>query len=325
MDRVAPEERLLNLIIALTHTRTRMTRAEIRASVEGYEPPAQSATSEAQARADAAFERMFERDKEDLRRMGVPLLTITDSAHGDDIGYRISASDAAMEPLDLTPAELSVVSIAVDYWRGAALGTDARQAVTKVASRVPHGTPVELPFAARATASRDALGALIDAIHERRAVTFEYSSTTSGTSVRTVEPWRVVLRGGNEYLIGHDLGREAPRTFRVGRILGAVRMAPHAGSFEIPRDVPLGELAPGAVVGTARVAVRPEVGHSLRRRGAAVGTEGAWDLLDVPYRHLDALGAEILSLAGGARAVWPPELVTTVIDRARAALEVGRG
>ena len=325
MTRAAPEERLLNLIIALTHTRTRMTRAEIRASVEGYEAQAAPETSEASARADAAFERMFERDKEDLRRMGVPLLTVTDSAHGDDIGYRISASDAAMAPIDLTPAELSVVGLAVEYWRGAALGTYARQALTKIASRVPHAAPVELPFAARATASHDALGSLVDALHERRAVTFEYSSTTSGTSMRTVEPWRMVLRGGNEYLIGMDRGREAARTFRVGRILGSVRLSSEAGTYEIPADVPLGELAPGAVVGTARVAVRPEAGHSLRRRGTAAGTEGAWDLLDVPYRHLDALQAEILSLAGAARAVAPPELVASVVDRARAALGVGRG
>src|SRR5690606_28953887 len=78
MAQIDPAERLLNLIIALTHARTRMTRAQIRESVAGYEPLPAGLSEKEAARRDAAFERMFERDKDDLRRMGIPLQTVVD-------------------------------------------------------------------------------------------------------------------------------------------------------------------------------------------------------------------------------------------------------
>ena len=133
-ERVAPEERLLNLFIALTSTRARMDKQQIRTTVHGYD----GRQGGEDAKADAAFERMFERDKDDLRQLGVPLQTVTDPANGGDIGYQIDASAATMEPIELTPAELAVVSLAADYWRDAALGADARQAVTKVVADQPY-------------------------------------------------------------------------------------------------------------------------------------------------------------------------------------------
>lgn len=317
MDRVAPEERLLNLLIALTSTRVRMTKQQIRSTVYGYD----NGTHGVDDKADAAFERMFERDKEDLRRLGVPLQTVTDAANGGDIGYRIDASAATMQPIDVTPAELAILSLAADYWRDAALGSDARQAVTKVASRVPHESIPELPFGARATGSRAALGAIAEALHERRAVRFDYASSSSAPATRTVDPWRIVVVNATEYLVGRDHGADASRTFRVSRILGTVKAVGEPGAFEPPAHVDLGPLGPSAVVGTATVAVRPEAGHALRRAGTVVGSDGDWDVLEVPYRHLDALRSEILGLAGAARAVAPTELVEGVRRYTRAALE----
>ena len=319
--RVAPEERLLNLIIALTHTRVRMTRQQIRASVNGYDGGTQGEDEQA----DAAFERMFERDKEELRRMGVPIQTVTDSAHGDDIGYRIDASAAEMGTVDLDRAELAVLSLAVDYWRGAALGADARQAVTKVSSGVPHEPPVDLPFGVRTTAARDALGSLAEAIHDRRAVTFEYASSTAAPGVRKVQPWGLILRGPHAYLVAFDTAREAARTFRINRILGAVRLVGAPDAYAIPDDVPLGMLAPGAATHTAVVAVRPETAYALRRRAVETQPDGDWDLLTVPYTYVDSLAHEIVELGGAARAVEPSTLVGAVLASARAAKALAYG
>lgn len=319
-ERVAPEERLLNLFIALTSTRARMDKQQIRSTVHGYD----GRKGGEDAKADAAFERMFERDKEDLRRLGVPLQTVTDPANGGDIGYRIDASAATMEPIELTPAELAVVSLAADYWRDAALGADARQAVTKVASGVQHEAIPELPFGARATGSRAALGVIAEAVHERRAVTFDYASSTSPPATRTVDPWRIVMHYGTEYFVGRDHRADAPRTFRLSRILGAVRPVGEQGAFEVPAEVPLGFLTDGEIAGTATVALRPESGHGLRLAGTLVGTDGEWDLVEVPYRHLDSVRSDILALAGAARAVDPPELVRAVRDFARAGMEATR-
>ena len=318
MDRVAPEERLLNLFIALGNTRTRMTKQQIRSSVYGYDAGQQGGD----VKADAAFERMFERDKEDLRRLGVPLQTVTDSANGGDIGYRIDTSQATMEAINVTAAELAVLSLAVDYWRDAALGTDAQQAVTKVASRVQHEAIPELPFGAHSTGARSALGVLAEALHDRRTVKFDYASSSSPPARRTVDPWRLVIVGGTDYLVGRDHGHDAARTFRVSRILGAVKAVGEPGAFEKPAKVPLGSLAPREPVGTATIALRPEAGHALRRAGSLVGTDGEWDVVEIPYRHLDSLRADVLALAGAARAISPERLVDDVARFAKAASEV---
>jgi proteasome accessory factor B len=314
-ERVAPEERLLNLLIALTSSRVRMTKQQIRSTVYGYDQRQQGED----AKADAAFERMFERDKEDLRRLGVPLQTVTDAANGGDIGYLIDPSAAEMKPIDVTPAELAVLSLAADYWRDAALGTDARQAVIKVASRVPHEAIPELPFGVRATGSKAALGTIAEALHERRAIAFDYASSQSPPGSRVVDPWRIVMSGGTEYLIGRDHKADAARTFRLSRINGTVRLVGEPGAFERPDEVPMGFLGPGEIAGTATVALRAEAGHALRLAGTLVGTDGEWDLVTVPYRHLDAVRSHVLSLSGAARAVAPQELVDAVTAFARAA------
>ncbi|WP_062520468.1 helix-turn-helix transcriptional regulator [Demequina silvatica] len=321
---VEKSQRLLNLIIGLSSTRHRLTRDQIRDTIEGYEPLPHGASEEEVRKAEASFERMFERDKKELRDLGVPVETVEDPVHGDEIGYRIRPAEAAMPALDLTAAELAVLGIATDYWRGAVLGSDATQAVMKLASSAEHGPRVELPFAALPAVATDAFATLVEAVADRQAVRFEYSSVSSGAGTRTVEPWRVVLRAGVAYVIGFDRDREAPRTFRVQRIGGPVTPVGPAVE-EVPEEIPLGALAASADVRTARVALRPESGHALRRRGSAAGVDGGWDLYDVEYAHGDAVVAEVLALAGGARIVAPAELAQSVAKAATAALEVERG
>ncbi|WP_062517197.1 helix-turn-helix transcriptional regulator [Demequina gelatinilytica] len=322
---VEKAQRLLNLIIGLSSTRHRLTRDQIRDTIEGYEPLPYGADDEERRKAEASFERMFERDKKELRELGVPIETIEDPVHGDEIGYRIRPAEAAMPALDLTAAELAVVSIATDYWRGAVLGGDARQTVMKLASSAEHGPRVELPFAALPAVANDAFGALVEAVADRQSVRFEYSSVSSGAGTRTIDPWRVVLRAGIAYVIGFDRDREEPRTFRIQRIGGKVRPVGDPGAYAIPKDIPLGALAESGDVATARVALRPESGHALRRRGTPVGAENGWELYDVDYAHGDALVAEVLALAGGARIVRPATLADAVVKAATAALEVERG
>ncbi|WP_161786603.1 helix-turn-helix transcriptional regulator [Demequina mangrovi] len=318
-------QRLLNLVIGLSSTRHRLTRDQIRDTIEGYEPLPYGASDEERRKAEQSFERMFERDKKELRELGVPIETVEDPVHGDEIGYRIRPAEAAMPALDLTAAELAVVSIATDYWRGAVLGGDAQRTVMKLASSAEHGPRVELPFAALPSVASEAFGTLVEAVADRQTVRFEYSSVSSGAGTRTIDPWRVVLRAGIAYVIGFDRDREAPRTFRIQRIGGKVRTVGDTGAYAIPKDIPLGALAESEDVSTARVAVRPESGHALRRRGTPAGVEDGWDLYDVAYAHGDSLVAEVLALAGGARIVEPKTLADAVVRAATAALEVEHG
>ncbi len=317
---VDPAERLLNLIIALTHARVRMTRAQIRATVVGYEPPDARLTPDEARKREAAFERMFERDKDELRRMGIPLRTVVDPTHGDEIGYKIDASDAAMPGIDFTAAEAATLALAAEYWQGATLGPDAHQGLTKIASASSVAPRTPLTLGAKASSTSDATATIVDARARRMAVTFDYTSASAGHSTRTVEPWQIILRAGAEYLYAFDRDRSEPRTFRLGRIHGSVRTVGGEGAYVIPDPLPEPSWGDTGASHTAVIGLRPESGHAIRRRGTSTGADGDWDLVEVQYHHADAIAAEVLSLAGRARVVSPAAIAAHVTQEAAAAL-----
>jgi len=325
MSDVSAEQRRLNLMIALSRTRHRLTREQIRARVDGYDTVPAGATEEERQRADASFQRMFERDKDELRSMGLPLRTITDPVHQDDLGYRIDG-DTAMPALDLSLQDAAVLALAVEYWAGKPLEADARHGFAKLISAIGHGESPSLPFGGMSTtAGADATSTLAAAVSDRQVVRFEYASASSPTRRRTVQPWGIVMRAGVDYLVGWDQDAEAVRTFRLGRVQGSVKTVGEPEAFERPAALPLGGLEESAPDQIAVVAVRPEAGHALRRRGEPVGAEDGWELFQVAYRHADLLRAEVLALQGGAKVMEPGELAESVKEHARAAKEVARG
>ncbi|WP_084103731.1 YafY family protein [Demequina sp. NBRC 110056] len=324
-ETIAAEQRRLNLMLALSATRHRLTREQIRSQVEGYDTVPSGATDGERKRADAAFERKFERDKDELRRMGIPLRTVTDPAHKDDLGYRIDG-DVSMPVLDLSVRDAAVLAIAAQYWSGESLAADARHGYAKLVSAIEHADSPALPFGGMSTSgSGDVTAALAEAASLRQRVQFEYASASSPTRVRTVQPWGIVLRAGVEYLVAWDEDAEAQRVFRLVRVLGAVKAVGDPDAFERPATIPLGSLDSAETLATAVIALRPEAGHALRRRGEAAGVDSGWELFRVAYRHEDLLRAEVLALGGAARVIEPTTLADSVLSHAAAALEVARG
>ncbi|WP_372595411.1 helix-turn-helix transcriptional regulator, partial [Actinotalea sp.] len=154
-DSLPPAERLLNLVIALVNTTGRMTKEQIRSSVAGYE---HAPTTE-------AFERMFERDKDTLRDLGVPVLTVASAAHGDDLGYRIDADAYALPPMELSAAQLGVLALAAEFWQDQVLRPDAARALLKLSAvgvSAPQSDAVA-GLAPRLLPAGPALGALLAA------------------------------------------------------------------------------------------------------------------------------------------------------------------
>lgn len=325
MSNVSAEQRRLNLMLALSATRRRLTRDEIRTRVDGYDTPEPGTNEQDRERSNVAFQRMFERDKDELRRMGLPLKTIVDPLHQGDLGYRIDG-DAGMPDIDLSVQDAAILALAVEYWQGASLADDARVGFAKVMSAIKRGDSDELPYGGMATtAGQDATATLAEAIVDRQVVRFDYASASSETAKRTVQPWRIVMRSGVEYLIGWDTDRDAQRTYRLGRIAGSVRVTGDTEAFERPETIELGELDSSGLAHTALIGVRPESGDVLRRRSTPAGERDGWELIEVPYRHEDLLRAEVLSLHGNARVFEPAHLVASILEHTRAATEVARG
>ena len=98
-------ERLVNLTIALLATKRYLTKSEIFRTVEGYEGT------------DETKERMFERDKDDLRSLGIEIeVGSFDPVFIDEAGYRINHSTYQMDLGALSPKELSLLSLAAQSW-----------------------------------------------------------------------------------------------------------------------------------------------------------------------------------------------------------------
>ncbi|MBK5249510.1 MAG: WYL domain-containing protein [Actinomycetales bacterium] len=311
-DRVDPAERLLDLVIALSHTRHRMTKAEIRARVNGYG----SATS------DEAFDRMFERDKDQLRMLGIPILTLTDQAHEDDVGYRIDMAGYALPPVDFTPAEVGVLSLAAEVWQDSAFSGSARRGLTKLRAVAPVAdSALHAGLALRVRGPEEAFGALLDAIGDRIAVRFTYRAASTGaTKERTVEPWRLYAKDRGWYLVGFDVDRADQRAFRLSRIVGKVKRIGEVGHVQIPEGDPGHGIVPTA---TVTLALRPERGSALRARAVADGTHGDRDVVTLEVTDLELFAEELAGYGDTVLVLDPPALRASVLRRLRAAASLG--
>lgn len=328
-DSLPPAERLLNLVIALMNTTGRMTKEQIRTSVAGYD----------RAGSPEAFERMFERDKETLRELGVPVVTVSSAAHGDDQGYRVDPDAYALPPMELSAAQLGVLALAAEFWQDQSLRTDAARALAKL--RVVGATPSETDaiagLAPRIHPAGPALAPLLDAAHARQVVAFTYRAASTGEVLeRRVEPWRLVASRGGWYLVGHDQGRGAPRVFRLSRIVGAVRPVGEPATFVVPADAdPLGLLvtSQSQEAGTAWLGVAPDRAGALRARavetapqdlpdGLAPAPDG-FDVIAVPFTRTSDLADEVTGYTDAVVVLGPPALRDAVVRRLRLAARLG--
>ncbi|BBX02645.1 WYL domain-containing protein [Mycolicibacterium moriokaense] len=315
----------MNLVIALLSTRTFITAERIRETVSGYSDNA----------SDEAFSRMFERDKNELRDLGIPLETGRVSQFDPTEGYRINRDAYALPPVELTADEAAAVAVATQLWESPELITATQGALLKLKAA---GIDIEADDAAFAITSAGALpsmrgseevlGILLSAIDSRHAVQFPHRSSRSDPYViRTVEPWGVVTTKGRWYLVGHDRDRDAVRTFRLSRIGADVKTIGPPGAVQRPEGVNLREIVERAVEesptgGQARVWVADGRATALRRRAEVIGprTLGgrAGEEIQLEIGMLDRLAREIASYGADAVALEPDTLRADVVERLRA-------
>lgn len=298
-------ERLLNLVLCLLGSPRAVPRAMIRASVPGY----------TRAASDEAFERMFERDKEELRGMGVPVDTVSNSA-GEVEGYRIDSSDYALPDITLTAEELTVLGLAAQAWSDAALTAPALAALRKVeaVTGVRGDIPGTTWRSAGVQAGESELPVLWEAIRTRHSVAFDYLALgDTVASRREVDPWATVRWQGGWYLACWNPERDQARVYRLSRIQGSVQRLDRTFAPVDPGNVRelVSRLASPEPTGTAIVQIPPGRGVALRQRGIEL-SDGRWS---IPYVVGDQLLSEALS--SGAVVESPEELVLA----ARAALE----
>jgi proteasome accessory factor B len=304
-------ERLINLVICLLHTRSFISAERLRETIPGY----------SDAASDEAFKRMFERDKEDLRDLGIPLETGSLHNFDDEIGYRITRGDYALPDLTLEPDEAAAVGLAARMWSSAALGASATRALRKLEAAGVEMTPLPEGLQPGVGAVSRGLPTVADAAREGRRVRFDYRGASDpAPAARHVEPWGVVWWHGRWYLAGHDLDRDAPRVFRLSRIVGEPVAEGPPGAVSVPTGVDLTALVsanePAGSDLLARIKVRHDRAIGLRRQTVDVVDDGAgWDVVTVPCPDPQALADQVLGYGADAVVLTPAEARRAVVRR----------
>jgi proteasome accessory factor B len=306
-------ERLVNLTIALLATKRWLTKAEIFASVAGY-----SGDSEAK-------DRMFERDKDDLRSLGINIeLGSFDPLFEDEAGYRIKPESYALQLRDLDATQLALLSQAARYWQEAALGDSAQSGLRKLKGlgiESDLDTFIDISTALKSTPEQ--IPDLIEAVSTRTAIRFEYLDENMDSKVRNLQPYRLSNARGYWYLIGNDLDRDALRTFRVDRINSTVSVSGRPGAYEIDRSLLETEEAKySAQIKNAVVAIRKGKAQSLRTGTTITEKSADWDLCTVQYRSDENLLQRVLWYGTDAVIEEPQHLRLEIIARLEKAVQL---
>jgi proteasome accessory factor B len=316
----ARAERLVNLVLALLSTRQYLTAERIRGIVPGY----------GDAASDDAYFRMFERDKTELRELGIPLETGRNSAFDAIEGYRIARRDYELGEIDLAPDEAAAVALASRLWDSPELTGQAQGALVKL-----RAAGLEVDDQARTVIeprvrAEPAFGPLLAAVQNGQAVRFEYRRSGSPERImRTLEPWGVVSWKARWYVVGHDRDRGATRCFRLSRVTGQVRPVGKPGAVRRPDGVNLLQLvsatsgaAEPAPVTTARLWVADGRAAGVRRRGTVLGRstvdgeEG--DLVEIGLYFPESAADWITAQGPDVVVLEPDVLAKTVQDRLEA-------
>ncbi len=287
-------ERLLNLTAALLHAEIPLTAEELRDRVGGY--PDTKAT----------FRRAFERDKDDLRSMGMPLRV--EPVPGVDPpvdGYRLDRDEYAGTELAFEADELAALHLATslvqldgDDTALVKLGAGSGDAPAASVGRVPFN---------------DTLATMIGAAVDRNALSFTYNDVE-----RIVEPWKLSFTRGHWYLSGFDRLREDQRLYRVDRIKDGVSLSGPAkapvGDVNEPIDLRGWELGDGPVIKATILVDADQAAYARHILGEVVDRPDGSVTATLDVRNIDAFRSFVLSFLEHAEILEPADLRTDFVE-----------
>lgn len=271
-------ERLINLTIALLATKRYLTRDEIFRTIEGYEGNPE------------AKERMFERDKDDLRALGISIeVGELDAFFSDETGYRIRPESYALDLGNLTGVDIAVLSLATEVWRDATFNQPAQSARLKLASLGIASDFESIPaMAPRIAIDTPNFALVATAIATGSQIRFDYIASDITLQERHMDPYGLSNRFGAWYVVGFDVDKGAIRTFRLDRIHGQVSTNKEVETFSIPEDFHVATFLDANLFHDKEFAIlqiRKEKGRQLRTRAVKIVPGEEFDLCTVAYTN----------------------------------------
>ena len=254
---------------------------------------------------------MFERDKEELRNLGIEIeVGSFDPLFEDEVGYRIRPEKYQMQTSSLSVNQLSLISLATQMWQGAVLSSKANSALVKLKSLGIESDSEGLALTAQSVdVSDENLTHIIDAISARRTISFAYTNRDAVAEDRALEPYGVGTKNGYWYVAGHDLAKKEVRLFRLDRFSSTVKEQGRASSYEIPNDFSMSDLLKSQARNQrCRLKLRTDKAYSLRRYATEIASEDDWDIVDYSYASIDQLLRDLLWHGDDVLLVEPNDL-----------------
>lgn len=222
----AKTERLVNLTMALLASRRYMKKSEIFEKVAGYSGSAETK------------ERMFERDKDDLRNLGIEIeVASQDPLFEDEAGYRIKPESYRFPLKDLTENEKNILATALALWESSGFEKMASDTSRRLLSGANFNEGELTSYVSPVELVEESLSEIAKALALRSAVEFQYQKPDSDISeLRSVHPMGLSTWRGSWYLVGEDLGRKDIRAFKLSRICSQISVSKKRDMYEIPKE-----------------------------------------------------------------------------------------
>ena len=294
-------ERLINLTLALLATKRHLTKSEIFKAVAGYSGSPET------------MERMFERDKDELRSLGIEIeVKGIDPLFEDEQGYLIRSETFQLSENEFTKEELLYLTMAANLWHGSALGSDSKAALLKIQSL---SGPIESDAvntpAVRDSESAALLSSVFEAVDTEQLIKFGYKGKE-----RTAQPFGLYTRDGFWYLVARE--EDEVKSFKLLRIEGKIVKEGKAGSFKKPPEFDLIKFLSNSRSEQeilAKVYVRKEQAHVLRSKYSAKEINEEWDLMSIPFIYEQEIIETILWYGTNIIVDSPASLRSEVISR----------
>lgn len=294
-------ERLINLTLALLATKRYLTKTEIFQEVSGY-----IGTPE-------AMERMFERDKDELRGLGIQIeVKGIDPLFEDDQGYLIRSETFQFAQNEFTKEELLYLTMAANLWHDSALKNDSKGALLKIQSLSgPFESDVINTPVIQDTENAQALSLLFAAVDDLQKISFAYKGKS-----RVIDPFGLYTSEGFWYLVGREA--DEIKSFKLIRIDGKIKLEGKPGAYIKPDGFDLSEFlnkSKNEELFIAQVYVRREQAYALRSKYECTEVNDEWDLMEIPYTYEQEIIENLLWHGSNVVVVSPGDLRAKVLSK----------
>jgi proteasome accessory factor B len=301
-------ERLINLTLALLSSKRYLTKSEIFNNVAGYSGSPET------------MERMFERDKDELRNLGIRIeVRALDPLFEDDQGYLIDSNTFQINPNDFSQEEIFLLTMAANLWHGSALQQDSKAALLKIQSLdgLVATNTVASPVIEDNEDSKKLL-LIFDAVQRFITLEFEYKGT-----IRQVEPYGIYTRRGFWYLAAQE--NDVVKSFKVVRIGQQIRATSKAQAFDKPSEFKLSaflEDINSPTTSKAEVRIRKNQALALRKRHKVEEVDSEWDKLFIDYIFEEDLIESLLWYGSNLVVISPTSIRNQIVNRAKGLMNV---